>query len=100
MADTKNAKLQREQFRLMLACAKTVHRCQGDTLQKAVVQLPNERRNHIHYVALSRVTALDKLHILPPFDTTTISVSKEVCREIADRTPGVVVLHTTLYFTK
>ncbi|KAK3099294.1 hypothetical protein FSP39_002160 [Pinctada imbricata] len=74
----KNAKLQRSQFPLQLSAGKTVHRSQGDTLSEIVVQLPNERRPHIHYVALSRVTSLSGLHILQPFDPSKITVSEDV----------------------
>ena len=78
----KNAKIQRTQFPLQLACAKTVHRSQGVTLAEIVVQLPNEKRPHIHYVALSRVSSLTGLNILEPFDSSKVTVSPDVKGEM------------------
>ena len=45
----------RRQYPLRPAAAKTIHRCQGDTLNEVVVDLPLSSREHMHYVALSRV---------------------------------------------
>jgi ATP-dependent exoDNAse (exonuclease V) alpha subunit len=45
----------RRQFPLRPAAAKTIHRCQGDTMNEAVVDLPSSKRKHMHYVALSRL---------------------------------------------
>ena len=54
----------RRQYPLRPAAAKTIHRCQGDTLNEVVVDLPSSSREHMHYVALSRVRNSSKLHIL------------------------------------
>ena len=40
------------------------HRCQGDTLNEAVVDFPASTREHMHYVDLSRVRNSSALHIL------------------------------------
>ncbi|CAB3987663.1 Hypothetical predicted protein [Paramuricea clavata] len=58
------AQVVRKQFPLGPAAAKTIHRSQGDTEQKIVVNF-NTRRTipHIHYVGLSRVTAIEGLFI-------------------------------------
>ena len=54
----------RKQFPLRPASAKTVHRSQGDTQSQIVVNLNTKRAiPHIHYVALSRVTTIEGLHI-------------------------------------
>ena len=45
----------RRQFPLRPAAAKTIRRCQGDTLNEAVVDFPASTREHMHYVGLSRV---------------------------------------------
>jgi len=46
------------------AAAKTIHRSQGDTETRVVVNFETKRAiPHIHYVGLSRVTAIDGLHI-------------------------------------
>ncbi len=52
----KNATILRRQFPILLSAAKTVHRCQGDTMRSAVIQLPNRATQHLHYVAFSRVS--------------------------------------------
>ena len=54
----------RRQYPLRPAAAKTIHRSQGDTLNEVVVDLPSSSREHMHYVALSRVRNSSKLHIL------------------------------------
>ena len=54
----------RRQFPLRPAAAKTIHRCQGDTLNEVVIELPASSRDHMHYVGLSRVRNLSSLHIL------------------------------------
>lgn len=43
----------RRQFPLRPATAKTIHRCQGDTLDATVVDFPSSTREHMHYVGLS-----------------------------------------------
>ena len=58
---------QRIQFPLKPAAAKTVHKAQGATVAKVVVDLSQKKTRkvpHIHYVALSRVKKLDDLYIL------------------------------------
>ena len=58
---------QRIQFPLKPAAAKTVHKAQGATVDKVVVDLSQKTTRkvpHIHYVALSRVKKLDDLYIL------------------------------------
>ena len=71
----------RRQFPLRPAAAKTIHRCQGDTLNEAVVDLPSSKREHMHYVALSRLRSISGLHILN-LNETKISVSKKVQEEM------------------
>ena len=43
------------QYPLRQAAAKTIYPCQGDTLDEAVLDVPSSSREHMHYVALSRV---------------------------------------------
>ena len=60
----KAAQVARKQFPLRPAAAKTVHRSQGDTETKIVVNLSTKRIiPHVHYVALSRVTTFEGLYI-------------------------------------
>jgi hypothetical protein len=59
------AQVVRKQFSLRPAAAKTIHRSQGDTTEQKIVVNFNTRRStpHIHYVGLSRVTAIEGLFI-------------------------------------
>ena len=79
---TKSAQVVRKQFPLRPASAKTVHRSQGDTQSQIVVDL-NTRRAipHIHYVALSRVTAIEGLYITDLCESK-ISVDPKVVKEM------------------
>lgn len=71
----------RRQFPLRPATAKTIHRCQGDTLDAAVVDFPSSTREHMHYVGLSRVRNLSSLHILN-LNEHKIKVSEKVANEM------------------
>ena len=60
----RNAQVVRKQFPLRPAAAKTIHRSQGDTETRIVVNFSTRRTiPHIHYVGLSRVTTIEGLHI-------------------------------------
>ena len=61
----KTAQVVRKQFPLRPAAAKAIHRSQGDTETKIVVNFSLTRRPipHIHYVGLSRVTTIEGLYI-------------------------------------
>ncbi len=79
---TKSAQVVRKQFPLRPASAKTVHRSQGDTQSQIVVNLNTNRAiPHIHYVALSRVTTLEGLHITDLCEDK-ISVDPRVVKEM------------------
>ena len=60
----RTAQVVRKQFPLRPAAAKTIHRSQGDTETRIVVNF-NTRRAipHVHYVGLSRVTTIEGLYI-------------------------------------
>lgn len=76
------AQIQRFQFPLRPAHAKTIHRAQGDTLQTAVIDLAsNIKIDHIHYVAVSRLTKLSGLFIRN-LQEDKISVSQYVVQEL------------------
>lgn len=61
------------QYPLQPAAAKTFHHCQGDTLNEAVLDLPSSTTEHMHYIALSRVTISSTLHIINLNEKKTIS---------------------------
>ena len=73
------AQILRRQFPLRAAAAKTIHRCQGDTLNEAVIDLPSSIKEHMHYVGLSRLTNSSSLHILN-LNERKITVSKKGTR--------------------
>ncbi|WAR20693.1 PIF1-like protein [Mya arenaria] len=76
------AQVQRYQFPLRPAHAKSIHRSQGDTLDSAVVDLTLTRQvKHIHYVALSRLQSLEGLRILN-LQENKIAVDKIVQAEM------------------
>ena len=79
----KSAQVVRKQFPLRPTSAKTVHRSQGDTQSQIVVNLNTNSRAipHIHYVALSRVTTIEGLHITD-LRENKISVDQRVVQEM------------------
>ena len=71
----------RRQFPLRPAAAKTIHCCQGDSLDEAVVDFPASTREHMHYVGLSRVRNSSALHVLN-LNENKIKVSEKVKDEM------------------
>ena len=60
----RTAQVVRKQFPLRPAAAKAIHRSQGDTDSRIVVDFSTRNTiPHIHYVGLSRVTAIERLYI-------------------------------------
>ena len=71
----KSFHIYRKQFPLILAYAVTIHKCQGLSLDCAIVDLSSKIFcAGMAYVALSRVRSLDGLH-LTNFDPSSIIVS-------------------------
>ena len=92
---------QRIQFPLKPAAAKTVHKAQGATVDKVVVDLSQKTTRkvpHIHYVALSRVKKLDDLYILN-LNKAAYALDERVTSEMQRlRTEAVLELcYTPLY---
>ena len=78
----KTASIVRKQFPLRPAAAKTVHRSQDDAEREIFVDLESPKAiPHIHYVALSRVTSIEGLHIRN-LSENKISVNNHVKGEI------------------
>ena len=78
----KVAHVVRKQFPLRPATAKTIHRSQGDTETKIVVNFSTKRTiPHIHYVGLSRVTTFEGLNITDLCENK-ISVHRDVEKEM------------------
>ena len=75
---------QRIQFPLRPAAARTVHKAQGATVDKVVVDLSTKRKRsvpHIHYVAFSRVRKLEDLYILD-FNEHALELDERVPKEM------------------
>ena len=73
----------RKQFPLRPAAAKTIHRSQGDTENRIVVNLDTRLAiSHIHYVGLSRVATIEGLSITDLCENK-IAVSNAMCKEMA-----------------
>lgn len=75
--DMKDSIVRGRQVPLMLCWACTIHRVQGVTLDKAVVDLGDVFCDHMVYVALSRVKTLDGLYI-GSFNPDKITVNVKV----------------------
>ena len=79
---TRSVQVVRKQFPLRPAAAKTIHRSQGDTESRIVVNLETRRAiPHIHYVGLSRVTTIYDLFITDLCEDK-IAVSNDVQTEM------------------
>ena len=75
---------QRIQFPLKASAAKTVHKAQGSTVDRLVIDLKQNKPRkipHIHYVALSRVRKLQNLQILN-FNEDALTVDDRVKTEM------------------
>ena len=72
----------RKQFPLILAYAVTIHKCQGLSLDLALMDISDQVFSPgMAYVALSRVKTLDGVHLIA-FDPDSITVSRESLQEI------------------
>ena len=71
----------RRQFPLRPASAKTIHRCQGDTQNAAVVDFPHSTQERMHYVGSRRVRNSSSLHIIN-LNEHKIRVNEKVVNEM------------------
>uniref|UniRef100_A0A1X7VHI7 OTU domain-containing protein n=1 Tax=Amphimedon queenslandica TaxID=400682 RepID=A0A1X7VHI7_AMPQE len=79
---SKNLYIYRKQFPLILSYAITIHKCQGLSLDTAIINLlTNVFGDGMAYVALSRVRTLTGLHLLS-FDPLSVKVSNPCINEI------------------
>nr|XP_039258260.1 uncharacterized protein LOC120334820 [Styela clava] len=88
----KGAQVSRNQFPLTLGWAVTIHKCQGITLNKIVVNTKGKKFGCGQvYVALSRVRKLENLY-LTDFDPCTIRCSSE-CSEVMNNMRTMPIAH-------
>jgi len=88
----------RHQVPVVPAFAMTAHKSQGQTMDQAIVDLQNCRGTESPYVMLSRVTSLEGLAILRPFDKRKIqSRQSEDSRREAKRLEY-LRLHTIIQY--
>ena len=66
------------QFPVKLAWAATIHKSQGQTYEETNINGNNVFGAGQIYVALSRATSIDKLHLQEPLKADTVQVSEEV----------------------
>lgn len=79
----KSSTIKRKQLPILPALAMTVHKAQGLTLDKAIVDLASCRGTESAYVMLSRVRRLEDLVVLRPFSKEKITCrpSEDIRRE-------------------
>ena len=78
----KNFYIYRKQFPLILAYGVTIHKCQGLSLDCALVDLSDKVFSAgMAYVAISRVRTLQGLHLVA-FEPESIMVSTSYLKEI------------------
>ena len=78
-----HVRVSRTQFPLFLCWPVTIHKCQGMTLPEIFVDMSHRKgefRDGQSYVAFSRVTSLDKLHILN-YTHEQIQVTKNILKK-------------------
>uniref|UniRef100_A0A1X7VDH8 ATP-dependent DNA helicase n=2 Tax=Amphimedon queenslandica TaxID=400682 RepID=A0A1X7VDH8_AMPQE len=79
---SKNLYILRKQFPLILSYAITIHKCQGLSLDTAIIDLLTDVfGDGMAYVALSHVRTLNGLHLLS-FDPLSVKVSNPCINEI------------------
>ena len=68
-----------EQFPIKLAWAATIHKCQGQTFEKAIIDFDSGSFAHgMTYVALSRVKSIDGLYLIRPIKFSDIRFDERI----------------------
>jgi len=68
-----------EQYPIRLAWAATIHKCQGQTFEKAIIDFDSGSFAHgMTYVALSRVKSIDGLNLVRPIKFSDVRFDKRI----------------------
>lgn len=68
-----------EQYPIRLAWAATIHKCQGQTFEKAIIDFDSGSFAHgMTYVALSRVKSIEGLNLVRPIKSSDIKFDKRI----------------------
>ena len=68
-----------EQYPIRLAWAATIHKCQGQTFDKAIIDFDSGSFAHgMTYVALSRVKSIDGLYLVRPIRFSDIRFDERI----------------------
>jgi ATP-dependent DNA helicase PIF1 len=82
--------IQRLQFPIRLAWALTIHKSQGQSISRAVIDIGNTFLSGQAYVALSRVPTLDGLWVKGSFGAKNIRANEDVMNFFGGRPPGLM----------
>ena len=82
IARTSTYTIHRQQFPIRVCAARTVHRVQGQSLEKALIDLGGKKQPGMHYVAISRMITKQGLQ-LRNFKKRDVIASHEVTTEYA-----------------
>jgi hypothetical protein len=78
----KNQTTIQKQFPIQLACARTIHRAQGLTLDKLAFDPSNIRTHGLVYTTLSRVKTMNSLFLIQKITQENFCVNKKVTTEM------------------
>ena len=78
----KNKTTVRKQFPIQLACARTIHRAQGLTLDRLAFDPSNIRTHGLVYTTLSRVRSMNSLFLLQKLTQENFHVNKKIAEEM------------------
>lgn len=79
LSKTSSTSIQRQQFAVRVCAAHTVHRVQGQSLERALIDLQGRRQSGLHYVAMSRLITEEGMQ-LRNFRKRDIVACPEVAR--------------------
>ena len=72
----------RKQFPIQLACARTIHRSQGLTLDNVAFDPSGIRKHGLGYIALSRVRNIQSLYLLNALTKDNFRVKLKIASEM------------------